>query len=778
MPQKFLRKYGVAATLPFTLFETDGIDFKVDAAHVAGDTKIMKDEGVEVNTTNGFTDEGQGYAIVLSVTEMQAKRNVVYMVDQGTKAWLDDYIVIESYGHASAMHPFDLGADLSGNNVDWKFKSIDITNDTGDAFICKSTGGNGNGVRVVGFGAGSGLKAEGGATGHGLEIVSGGTSGNGIEITTTNGHGINIAPNDGHGIFTHVASGNFDGIKSTGYGTGHGLEIVGGATGHGIDIAGGSTSGDGINISAPQGNGVIIASLLHGISVTSGIGTGLQLVGTAGLGADIKGATGGMNVASTSTGHGLNIAGAPGGNGIKVTTGPNEAAIYAKSNGTGSGIYIEGGVTGIGLQIKGGSTSGHGIDVSATDGHGIVSTGGGANEGLAIVAGATGKGITVTTTAGIGIEVTAGGDSRAISASGGVSFSGNGNDALQLVANPGDYSIRCLAGAYFTAGPGQDALKLAGNGAGAGIYSEGGATGIGVDINGGVTSGGGLKIRSTVGNAVDISAVDGIGLDIGASGTAKQAVKIFSSDGHGLEIEGGTGISDGIHIESNSGHGISINAIGGHAIRAEVTGGTTHNGIFAKGFGPGAGLKSEGGSTGAGIEAIGGVGTGNGIKITTIDGVGIGITANGIGKQGVSILSNGGHAISINATGTLMNGIEIDATKYGIESIGASGGARFQGNLGVLMEGTTTFGLTCQGVTKDIDANELDLISLLPEAIMTTIVDTDINVRDALTLAAASVNNKYALNTPSPGQMTIYKRNNVTVLTVVDVTESGRTRIS
>jgi hypothetical protein len=106
MSKVILRKYGEAATFNFDLFEIDGIDFKVDAVHVVGDTKIMKDEGVEANTTNGFTDEGQGYSIVLTATEMQHARGKVYIVDQGTKAWLDTGITIETYGHASAQHPY------------------------------------------------------------------------------------------------------------------------------------------------------------------------------------------------------------------------------------------------------------------------------------------------------------------------------------------------------------------------------------------------------------------------------------------------------------------------------------------------------------------------------------------------------------------------------------------------------------------------------------------------------------------------------------------------
>ncbi len=104
-----LRKYGAAATINFDLFEVDGVDFRVDAVHAAGDTVIMKDEGAEASTTNSFTDEGKGYSLVLTATEMQAARIVVYVVDlTATKVWLDRKIIIETYGNVSAEHEFDL----------------------------------------------------------------------------------------------------------------------------------------------------------------------------------------------------------------------------------------------------------------------------------------------------------------------------------------------------------------------------------------------------------------------------------------------------------------------------------------------------------------------------------------------------------------------------------------------------------------------------------------------------------------------------------------------
>jgi hypothetical protein len=102
-----LRKYGEQAVINFELFEVDGVDLRIDASHAAGDTKLMKDEGAEANTTNGFVDEGQGYSITLTATELQAARLALYVVDSATKVWLDRVIYIETYGHPSAQHAMD-----------------------------------------------------------------------------------------------------------------------------------------------------------------------------------------------------------------------------------------------------------------------------------------------------------------------------------------------------------------------------------------------------------------------------------------------------------------------------------------------------------------------------------------------------------------------------------------------------------------------------------------------------------------------------------------------
>ena len=106
--QTFLRKYGVQTTIHFVLYEVDGVDLRVDAVDAGADCSIMKDEGAETTCVSDFADEGTGYSLIISATEMEAAEIMVYIVDSATKVWLDEALKIETYGHASAMHAMDL----------------------------------------------------------------------------------------------------------------------------------------------------------------------------------------------------------------------------------------------------------------------------------------------------------------------------------------------------------------------------------------------------------------------------------------------------------------------------------------------------------------------------------------------------------------------------------------------------------------------------------------------------------------------------------------------
>ena len=112
-----LRKYGVECKIDFELYEVDGVDLRVDAVDGGSDCSIMKDEGDEATCTNDFVDEGKGYSLTLTATEMEAARIVVYIVDSATKVWFDKVIIIETYGNASAMHAFDLDTAVQAVNA-------------------------------------------------------------------------------------------------------------------------------------------------------------------------------------------------------------------------------------------------------------------------------------------------------------------------------------------------------------------------------------------------------------------------------------------------------------------------------------------------------------------------------------------------------------------------------------------------------------------------------------------------------------------------------------
>lgn len=115
-----LRKYGVATTLYFFLVDVTTDDFDNGAVFASGDVKVSKDGAAFGNASNGFTAVGNGlYALLLTAAEMEAEQVVVMVVDQGSKSWDDLGILIDTYGDADALHPFDMSsATVSVGAVD------------------------------------------------------------------------------------------------------------------------------------------------------------------------------------------------------------------------------------------------------------------------------------------------------------------------------------------------------------------------------------------------------------------------------------------------------------------------------------------------------------------------------------------------------------------------------------------------------------------------------------------------------------------------------------
>jgi hypothetical protein len=73
-------------------------DFLTGATFAAGDCKIIKDGAAGVNTTNLPTEESHGwYSLVVTQAEMTSPLvNSISIIDQGTKVWDDQGVIIET----------------------------------------------------------------------------------------------------------------------------------------------------------------------------------------------------------------------------------------------------------------------------------------------------------------------------------------------------------------------------------------------------------------------------------------------------------------------------------------------------------------------------------------------------------------------------------------------------------------------------------------------------------------------------------------------------------
>jgi hypothetical protein len=118
------------------------------------------------------------------------------------------------FANASATGP---GMQISGGPT---------ATTTGHGLVINGDFGDAIGIYIRGAGAYPAIHAAGGATGHGLDIRGGGTSGDGINISTTSGHGVKILPlgTNKHGI--SLSGGNA--------GTCHALLLTSGTGGQGF----------------------------------------------------------------------------------------------------------------------------------------------------------------------------------------------------------------------------------------------------------------------------------------------------------------------------------------------------------------------------------------------------------------------------------------------------------------------------------------------------------------------------------------------------------------
>jgi hypothetical protein len=106
----FQRKYNASATINFPLITADDTTFISSVSWGSTDIKIIKDEGTEADATNDPVHEGSGmWSLAITATELSAARVTVTIKNAAIE---DQALLIETYGHASAQHAFDLDAAI------------------------------------------------------------------------------------------------------------------------------------------------------------------------------------------------------------------------------------------------------------------------------------------------------------------------------------------------------------------------------------------------------------------------------------------------------------------------------------------------------------------------------------------------------------------------------------------------------------------------------------------------------------------------------------------
>jgi hypothetical protein len=363
----------------------------------------------------------------------------------------------------------------AADDVDLSARSLTISQDVAatPAVLIENTN-NDNAVEIAAA-TGNGLDIQVSVTGHAANLSGSGAARYGLNCVSVNDAGAYFEGS--------TAEANGEGIVIEGKGTDSGLKVIAGTTGIGVDIAGGATSGDGINIATTDGYGIEVASTgtgKDGIYAHAADGNGLRVI-AAGTNNH------GLFAGASGTGHGISASGAGGGNGAKFL----------------------GNVAGYGIEVSGGSTAGTGAYISGGTGGKGVHVESDSNTAFDVQSG-TGKSMYIRTSSGSQDALTIDSDGG-----GGVRI-----ESLGSVGNDYGLYIKGL-------GPNGHAIELVGNGAGSGIDITPGATGVGLNIAGGGTSGDGISIATT----------DGDGIKVVAAGTGKNAIDLSAAtDGKALEI--------------------------------------------------------------------------------------------------------------------------------------------------------------------------------------------------------------------------------------------------
>lgn len=271
MSASYQRKYatGSGADIYINIPKAGSANHAVsgDWSPAAGDVKVSIDGGAAANIGTLPTAIAMGnsasWKFVFTDAELTGKFIHVTVADSATKAVDDTGFTIETYGHASALHPFDLSA------VNPRVLLADSASHGGSAavitlerLVAASTTSNEPAFKLTGNGSAAGLRMVGGATGPGAFALG---AAFGFRAQATDGIGF-AAEGTTYGAYI---DGQSVGMRIRSTGSSHGLDIIGnnGANQNGINISGFGKHG--INIAAgAAGVGINLDTLTASGDVT------------------------------------------------------------------------------------------------------------------------------------------------------------------------------------------------------------------------------------------------------------------------------------------------------------------------------------------------------------------------------------------------------------------------------------------------------------------------------------------------------------------------------
>jgi hypothetical protein len=516
-----------------------------------------------------------------------------------------------------------------------------------------------------------------------------------------------------------------------------------------------------INHESISGNDAILN--LKQLNIVCDSGKAVNIKSLDNIGIDIKGGETyeGVKIEGGDDGNGLTISAGESAHGVEINAGTNGGyAVKIRNDYSGPAVSIQS-IDGVGFDCFGkvagiraisiGDGAGTGLICQGID-HGILATSkeapssgagilaeGGGGPGIEAVGDDGFSGILAKTVDnGCGIEAIGSSDQPGIKVTGGLTGDGmyieagpNGNGNGLAVQGQSD-------GIYAYSQDGANGMYLQGDGEGSGLYIAGGIEGNGIDVDSGPTAGNGINILSDVGIGINVQG----GLD-------KPGIKVSGGiTGNAIEIVGGATSGNGIDISTIEGLGIKIIAGGTEKDGISIQGSPDGNGIKIDGFGIGHGIKVAAGIEGSGIVVYGG-------SDLELGGPAIDLIGSNTNTYAVQI--HGGASILSNTAlpGLLITG---DDESPGVSITGGSSG-----------NGIDIVGAVGPSFY-DINAKEVRGLTHLDSEIDT------VPISEVLELVMAMVNGRFVKDDPEPGQITFYKRDDVTPLFTVAVTETERER--